>query len=140
MGECALARLKGESSDAGMSKQDYMLLHPRCAVCHWPASRRGRWLELHHIIGGAGRKDLPCGSNWLALCNRCHHALHAENIPGYGPLPKGAVLTAKEEEDGVVNLVLLASLRRRVALSYDPCPIPQPFLDDRLKNGGSRWP
>lgn len=135
-----ITQLMGDSKDEGLSKQDYMLLHPRCAVCHWPARRRGRWLELHHIVGGAGRKDLPCGSNWVALCNRCHHALHAERIPGYGSLPKGAILTAKEEEDGFVDVELLASLRRRKALPYEQCPIPDPYLDDRDNNGGDPWP
>lgn len=135
-----IAVLMGDKSDPGLSKEEYMLLHRRCAVCHWPAHRRGRWLELHHIVGGAGRKDVPDGSNWLALCNRCHHALHAERIPGYGELPRGAVLSAKQEEDGPVDVAGLAALKRRKALPYDQCPIPDPFLKDRLRNGGTPWP
>ena len=102
--------------------------------------RRGRWLELHHIIGGAGRKDLPDGSNWLALCNRCHSALHAEPIRGYGSLPKGAILAAKAEEDGPVDVPKLAALRGRKWLPYDECPIPEAFLLDRLRQGGDPWP
>jgi len=99
--------------------------------------RKGRWMEVHHIVGGAGRKDIP--ENWLLTCNRCHHAIH-NKLPEYGEIPKGAVLTAKEEEDGPLDLELLASLRHRKALPYEPCEIPKPFLDDRRKRGGSPWP
>lgn len=113
------------------------MLHDRCAVCHWPSMRKGRWMELHHIIGGAGRKDLF--ENWLALCNRCHHAVH-NKLPDYGEIPKGSVLTAKEEEDGYVDVQKLAALRRRKALPYDREPIPDKFLEDRLRNGGKPWP
>jgi hypothetical protein len=137
-------QMAGSTSDtsadsAGLTPQDYMLLHRRCAVCHWPLERRGRWLELHHIIGGAGRKNLPCGSNYLTLCNRCHHAVH-DRLADYGELPKGAILTAKEEEDGEVDVQKLAALRRRKALPYDPCPIPDQFLKERHRRGGDPWP
>lgn len=122
-----------------LTPRDYMLLHDRCAVCHWPAVRPGRWLELHHIVGGVGRKDLPDGSNWIALCARCHHAVH-NRLPEYGELPKGAVLSAKEEEDGHVDEGKLASLRRRKALPYEREPIPERFLRDRRQKGGNPWP
>lgn len=123
----------------GVTMGEYMLLHQRCAICHWPAGRKGRHLELHHIIGGAGRKNLPCGSNFLALCCRCHHFLHgvAENRGG---IPKGAILSAKEEEDGPVDAAKLAALKGRKALPYDKCSIPQEFLADRLRRGGDPWP
>jgi len=114
-----------------------MLLHPRCAICHWPANRPGRWMELHHIVGGPGRKD--CIFNALATCSRCHHAIH-NSIPEYGTIPKGAVLTAKMEDDGVVELEKLAGLIRRKALPYEMEPIPEKFLQDRVRNGGGRWP
>lgn len=120
-----------------LDPQEYMILHERCAICHWPSMRRGRWMELHHIVGGAGRKDLF--ENWLALCNRCHFAVH-NKLPVYGEIPKGSVLTAKQEEDGYVDPEKLASLRRRKALPYEPEPIPDKFLEDRLKHGGSPWP
>jgi len=120
-----------------LDPNEYMLLHERCAVCHWPSRRHGRWMELHHIVGGAGRKDLF--ENWLALCSRCHHAVH-NKLPEYGEIPKGAVLSAKEEEDGSVDIETLASLRRRKALPYEKEPIPKKFLDDRRKQGGSPWP
>lgn len=114
-----------------------MLLHPRCAICHWPAERRGRWMELHHIVGGPGRKNHAF--NFLACCCRCHHAIH-NKLPEYGSIPRGAVLTAKEEEDGACDPVKLAGLTRRKNLSYDKQPIPQKFLEDRRQKGGSPWP
>ena len=123
----------------GFSKNDYMLMHKRCAVCHWPVERPGRWLELHHIVGGSGRKDPPDGSNWLAICNRCHHFTHHVSSDK-GGLPPGALLSAKEEEDGSVDPGKLASLKGKKGLSYDQCEIPQKFLDDRRKRGGDPWP
>ena len=132
-----MAKLKGE--EGGFTRQDYMLLHDRCAVCHWPAGRKGRWLELYHIVGGSGRKDLPGGENALALCCRCHHAVH-DRLPGYGELPKGSLLTAKAEEDGFVDVEKLASLKGRKALPYDQWEIPDQFLADRNRNGGEPWP
>ena len=55
-----------DTAHEGMSPNEYMLLHNFCAVCHWPAQRRGRWMELHHIVGGSGRKDVEI--NYLCLC------------------------------------------------------------------------
>jgi hypothetical protein len=127
---------------ADLDKQDYMMLHPFCAICHWPAERYGRWMEVHHIMQGAGRKDLPDGLNWLNLCNRCHHAVH-NNLIDYGTIPKGAVLTAKAEVDGPLSeedLSRLAALRRRKALPYEACPIPEKFVADRRQKGGKPWP
>lgn len=122
-----------------IDRNEYMMLHPYCAVCHWPSDRRGRWMELHHIVGGPGRKDLPNGENWIALCCRCHHAVH-DKLPEYGSLPKGSILTAKEEADGPVDQQRLAKLKNRKNLSYDPCPIPDKFLADRSHRGGRPWP
>lgn len=134
-----MAKLKGESGD-GLTRNDYMLMHPRCAVCHWPAERKGRWLELHHIVSGSGRKDLPDGSSWVALCARCHHSLHHQKMRGYENLTRGAVLTAKEEEDGPVDDKKLAALKGRKALPYEREPIPKQYLADRTKRGGDPWP
>lgn len=131
--------LMGESVSSGLTKNDYMLMHQRCAVCHWPASRRGRRLELHHIVGGSGRKDLPDGSNWICVCGRCHTAVH-DRLPVYGELPRGAILTAKAEEDGPVDEQKLAALKGRRALPYDRCEIPDQFLADRGRKGGDPWP
>lgn len=126
-----------EDNTNDVTKQDYLRLNDRCAVCHWPAYRAGRTLEIHHIQGGAGRKDLRI--NWLVVCRRCHTAIH-QKLPDYGELPKGALLTAKIEEDGSVDLPGLAKLRNRTGLPYDICDIPQMFLDDREKQGGKPWP
>mgnify|MGYP003350021979 CR=1 FL=1 len=126
-------------SESDSARQDYMLLPPYCAVCHWPADRPGRWMELHHIVGGAGRKDLPNGENWISLCNRCHTAVHDKH-PEYGSLPRGAILTAKEESDGFVDVPRLAALKHRKALPYDKCAIPDQFLADRRRRGGKPWP
>lgn len=127
--------------DAGrITRDEYMDSHPRCAVCHWPAARRGRRLELHHIVSGPGRKDLPDGASWLVLCGRCHHALHHQRLPGYPDLSRGAILAAKEEEDGAVDIARLAQLKGRRSLPYDQCPIPTEFLEDRLRKGGEPWP
>lgn len=120
-----------------LTANDYVMLHQRCAICHWPMDRKGRWMELHHIVGGAGRKDIP--ENWCLCCNRCHHAIH-NKLPDYGEIPKGAVLTAKMEEDGPVDLSVLAALRRRKSLPYEPCPIPEKFIEDRRRRGGDPWP
>lgn len=133
-----IQQLMGDTPDQ-LTKNDYMLMHSRCAVCHWPAERKGRWLELHHIIGGAGRKDLPTGENWLAICNRCHHHLHS--LPANkGGLPPGAILTAKEAEDGPVDESKLASLKGRKALAYSRSEIPEQYLADRRRRGGDPWP
>ena len=121
----------------GLKVNDYVMLRQRCAVCHWPMERKGRWLEVHHIVGGPGRKDIP--ENWLLTCNRCHHAIH-NRLPEYGEIPKGAALTAKLEEDGSFDLGILAALKRQKALLYEPCPIPEKFLEDRSRRGGSPWP
>lgn len=129
----------GEPKDDRLTPREYMELHRRCAVCHWPAERKGRWLELHHLVAGPGRKDLPKGESWLALCNRCHHAVH-DRLPGYGEIPKGSLLSAKEEEDGSVDVAQLAALKHRKALPYDQCPIPPQFLADRTRRGGDPWP
>jgi len=126
-----------ESNEITMS--DYMMLHPHCAICHWPGTRKGRRLELHHIVAGPGRKNPPDGSNWLCTCSRCHVAIHSR-IPEYGELSKGAVLTAKIQEDGPLDLQALASLKHKKHLGYDPEPIPEPFLQDRIRNGGDPWP
>jgi hypothetical protein len=115
----------------------YISEHGRCAICHWPLGRPGRHLEVHHIVGGPGRFDTP--ENWCLTCSRCHHAIH-NRLPHYGEIPKGAVLTAKAEEDGEVDVQALAALKHRKALPYDQCDIPRKFLDDRRRRGGDPWP
>jgi len=126
-----------DTAHEGMSPNEYMLLHNFCAVCHWPAQRRGRWMELHHIVGGSGRKDVEI--NYLCLCCRCHHAVH-NSLPEYGEIPKGSLLAAKMEQDGSVDEKGLAALKGRHGLPYDICPIPETFLADRSNKGGRSWP
>ena len=58
-----------------------------------------------------GRKDLPCGSNWLCLCSRCHRA--CSRLPEYGELPK--VRSSSEDADGSVNVELLRHTGRSVS-------------------------
>jgi len=132
-------KLTGEEVVDGLSRQEYMAMHGRCAVCHWPANRPGRWMELHHIVGGPGRKDLPGGENWISLCNRCHRCVH-DCVSGHPPLPKGAILTAKAHEDGEVDVAALAALRRQKALLYEPEPIPEFYESERHRRGGDPWP
>lgn len=126
-----------DAPDEELEPQEYMLLHDRCAICHWPANRKGRWLELHHIVGGPGRKDFAF--NFLSCCSRCHHFIHHVTTDK-GGIPKGAVLAAKLEEDGEVDVEKLAALKRRRSLPYDPEPIPRKYLDDRTRRGGDPWP
>jgi hypothetical protein len=132
-----MAGSSNPNNDNDLDPQEYMLLHDRCAICHWPAARPGRWLELHHIIGGAGRKDYAW--NFLSCCARCHHYIHHVTTEK-GGIPRGAVLAAKLEEDGEIELEKLAALRRRKNLPYEVEPIPQKFRDDRRKRGGDPWP
>jgi hypothetical protein len=61
-------------------------------------------------------------------------------MAGYGDLTKGAIITAKEEEDGSVDAAKLAALKHRRALPYDPSPIPAEYLNDRTRRGGDPWP
>jgi hypothetical protein len=61
-------------------------------------------------------------------------------MAGYGDLTKGAVLTAKIEEDGPVDLSTLAALKHRRALPYEAEPIPKEYLADRTRRGGDPWP
>lgn len=120
-----------------LSREDYAMLHGRCAVCHWPIERRGRTLEIHHIVGGPGRKDIP--ENWLLICRRCHCCIH-DKIADHPELPRGAVLSAKWEEDGFFDPSILAALKHRKSLPYEPCPLPKFFVDERRKRGGKPWP
>lgn len=56
-------------------------------------------------------------------------------------ISKGAVLTAKIVEDGEIDLFVLAQLKHKQHLGYDPEPIPEYYLELRHKQGGDKaWP
>lgn len=63
-----------------------------------------------------------------------------DRVPETPELSKGAILTAKMENDGVIDLAALAKLRGKKHLGYDPEPIPEFFINERNRNGGEPWP
>jgi len=117
--------------------EEYRTTHHRCAVCHWPDDRWGRRLEVHHLVGGPGRKHLPF--NLVLLCSRCHTCVH-QRVHGHPDVPKGCLLAAKREEDGRVYPKRLAALKHQAALLYDEEPIPEFYKQERLRKGGDPWP
>jgi len=61
-----------------------------------------------------------------------HSGKVAANVP---PLTMGHLLTAKKESDKEnFDLEKLAKLKNRKALHWDPEPIPQFYLDERVEN------
>jgi hypothetical protein len=114
--------------------QEWVALHRCCAVCWWPESDLRRRLEVHHLIGGAGRKhDIR---NYLSLCERCHGILHSGKV--YSGLPdvdRRILLTAKQESDPEnYDPAFLASLKHKKHLGYEPEPIPEYYLEERQRN------
>lgn len=119
-------------------ERDALLLwvqeHRCCAVCWWPESDGRRRLEVHHLVGGAGRKhDIR---QYVRLCNRCHGVLHSGKIfGGFPDLTNAILLSSKQESDPEnYDAAFLASLRHKKHLGYDPEPIPQYYLDERELN------
>lgn len=123
-----------------MNKTDKLLLqefaaeHRACAVCHWPESDMRRRMEIHHLVGGAGRKHDR--RNLLTLCSNCHTVLHSgTKITGLNDLNKSILLTAKQESDpAYYDPKFLASLKRKRHLGYEPEPIPEPYMQQRQRN------
>lgn len=116
---------------------EWVALHRCCAICWWPESDGRRKLDVHHIIGGRGRKnDIR---NYVRLCHRDHDILHAGRVAGNFPtLYNSTVLTAKQECDpDNFDPEYLASLLRKKHLGYDPTPIPDFYLAERERNVGS---
>ena len=120
------------------AERDALLLwvqeHRCCAVCWWPESDGRRKLDVHHLVGGAGRKhDIR---NYLRLCFRCHGVLHSGKIfGGFPDLTNAILLSSKQESDPEnYDAAFLASLRHKKHLGYDPEPIPQYYLDERELN------
>jgi len=109
-------------------------LHRCCAVCWWPESDGRRSLEVHHIIGGAGRKhDIR---NYLRLCSHCHGVYHSGKIfSGRANLDKRILLGVKQECDpDNYDPVFLASLKHKKHLGYDPEPLPDYYTRERQQN------
>ncbi len=108
--------------------------HRCCAVCWWPESDGRRKLDVHHIVGGAGRKhDIR---NYLRLCLKCHTVLHGgSRITGLPDLRPAIILYTKQECDpDNYDPEYLASLRRKKHLGYDPEPVPEFYLQERDRN------
>lgn len=63
-----------------------------------------------------------------------------DRLPGGIELTKGAILYAKILEDGDLDVEALAALRGKKHLGYDPEPIPEFFIQERLRQGGDPWP
>lgn len=112
---------------------EYAESHHRCAVCHYRKHRPGRRMELHHIVGRRGPSPHD-HRGLIMLCNTCHWAVHNKVPPPFDGLGPARILTAKEEEDGEVDLEYLASCRRRKHLGFDPEPIPEAYLNEREEN------
>ena len=108
--------------------------HDRCAICHWPRERMGRWLELHHIMGrGRGGKYAP--ENFLMVCMDDHRGYHDG---GSRSLKLGHILTAKREEDGAVDLEFLAWIRHKAPTALVPEPLPAWVIEERKRNAAWR--
>lgn len=116
----------------------WVALHRCCAVCYWPESDGRRGLEVHHIIGGAGRKhDVR---NYLRLCERCHGVLHSGKIySGQPDLDRRILLGVKQECDpDNYDPAYLASLKHKKHLGYEPEPLPEYYIEERQRNVG-QW-
>lgn len=113
--------------------------HRCCAVCWWPESDGRRKLDVHHIVGGAGRKhDIR---NYVRLCSNCHTVLHSgSKVTGLHDLSKGTLLAIKQECDPEnYDPVFLASLKMKKHLGYEPEPVPDYYLQQRELNVQG-WP
>jgi hypothetical protein len=113
--------------------------HRCCGVCHWPESDGRRRLEVHHLVGGAGRKhDIR---QYVRLCENCHTVLHSgSRVTGLPDLTPAILLSTKRECDpDNYDPAYLASLKRKKHLGYDPEPIPDFYLAERQRNVQG-WP
>jgi hypothetical protein len=119
--------------------QEFAALFRSCAVCWWPESDMRRRMEIHHLVGGAGRKHDR--RNLLTLCSACHSVLHSgSKVTGLVDLNRCILLTAKQEADPeYYDPSFLASLKMKKHLGYDPEPIPDYYLKQREVNVQG-WP
>lgn len=119
----------------------WVQLHRCCAVCWWPESDGRRQLEVHHLVGGAGRKhDVR---QYVRLCGRCHDVLHDGEVAGnFPPLYKSTLLWAKQQSDpDNYDPKYLASLKLKKHLGYEPEEPHAFYLQERQENlGRSRTP
>jgi len=114
--------------------QEFAAEHRSCAVCGWPESDMRRRMEIHHLVGGAGRKHDR--RNLVSICSNCHSVLHSgSRVTGLPDLTPAILLSTKLESDPEhYDPVYLASLKRKKHLGYDPEPIPEPYLQERQRN------
>lgn len=114
--------------------QEFAALFRSCAVCWWPESDMRRRMEIHHLVGGAGRKHDR--RNLLTLCSNCHTVLHSgSKVTGLVDLCKGTLLTVKLECDpDNYDPKFLASLKRKQHLGYDREPLPDYYEQQRQRN------
>lgn len=65
---------KRRRGDNAALRMEWAAEHLSCAAC-WAVWREfGKWIEVHHILGGRfGRPDARW--NYLALCRECHDKL-----------------------------------------------------------------
>ena len=113
---------------------DWVAEHRCCGVCWWPESDGRRRLEVHHLIGGAGRKhDIR---QYVRLCSRCHGILHSGKVFGLAPDLNARILLAVKQECDPDNYdpEFLASLKHKKHLGYDPEQLPDYYLKERERN------
>lgn len=113
---------------------EWVALHRCCAVCWWPESDGRRQLEVHHLVGGAGRKhDVR---QYVRLCNNCHAVLHSgSKVTGLPDITRGILLSTKQECDPEnYDPEFLASLKMKKHLGYDPEPLPEYYVQQRARN------
>jgi hypothetical protein len=125
------------NKDEKLALQEWLALHRSCAVCWWPESDMRRRMEVHHLVGGPGRKhDIR---QYVRLCDRCHGVLHSGKIFANAPDLTAAILlyTKQKSDPDNYDPVFLASLRHKKHLGYDPEPIPEFYLQERRRNVGS---
>lgn len=113
---------------------EWVAEHRCCGVCWWPESDGRRRLEVHHLVGGAGRKhDIR---QYVRLCSRCHGILHGGKVFGLAPDLNARILLAVKQECDPDNYdpEFLASLKHKKHLGYDPEPLPEFYLQERQAN------
>lgn len=114
--------------------QNWLEEHRCCSVCWWPESDGRRRLEVHHLVGGAGRKhDVR---QYVRLCNNCHTVLHSGSkltcLPDLNPR---ILLGVKRECDPLnYDPAFLASLKHKKHLGYEPEELPEFYKEQRIRN------